>query len=125
MDAMSEPTASPSDARGAAATEHRIVVPAAVQMVGLLGARDEFLRVVEAAFPGTSIHVRGNEITVTGEPAEVALVERLVDELVVVLRTGQPLTAEAIDRSVGMLSSSGFAATPADVLTFTILSHRG
>jgi len=122
---MSDPTGSPRDATGPAVTEHRIVVPASVPMVGLLGARDEFLRVVEEAFPGTSIHVRGNEITVTGEPAEVALVERLVDELVVVLRTGQPLSVEAIDRSIGMLRSSGFAATPADVLTFNILSSRG
>ena len=122
MGAMSEST---RDARGPAVAEHRIVVPAAVQMVGLLGARDEFLRVVEASFPGTTIHVRGNEITVTGDPTEVALVERLVDELVVVLRTGQPLTAEAIERSVGMLRSGGFAAGPADVLTFNILSNRG
>src|SRR5438552_6918931 len=122
MEPMSEST---RDARGPAEAEHRIVVPAAVQMVGLLGARDEFLRVVEAAFPGTTIHVRGNEITVTGEPGEVALVERLVDELIVVLRTGQPLTAEAIDRSIGMLRTSGFTAAPADVLTFNILSNRG
>jgi phosphate starvation-inducible PhoH-like protein len=119
---MSEST---RDARGPAVAEHRIVVPAAVQMVGLLGARDELLRVVEESFPGTTIHVRGNEITVSGEPAEVALVERLVDELVVVLRTGQPLTAEAIERSVAMLRTGGFAAGPADVLTFNILSNRG
>ena len=105
--------------------EHRIVMPASVSMVGLLGTRDEFLRVVEAAFAGTAIHVRGNEITVTGEPDEVALVERLVDELVVVLRTGQPLSTEAIERSVGMLRSTGFAAGPADVLTFNVLSNRG
>jgi len=35
--------------------------------VELLGQRDELLKLVEAAFPVT-IHVRGNEITVTGEP---------------------------------------------------------
>ncbi len=122
MEQMSE---SPRDVTETTATEHRIVVPAAVQMVGLLGARDEFLRVIEQAFPGTAIHVRGNEITLTGQPGEVALVERLVDELVVVLRTGQPLSAEAIDRSVAMLRSTGFAAGPADVLTFNILSSRG
>ncbi len=122
MGAMSQTT---PDVPGTAATEHKIVVPAAVPMVGLLGARDEFLRVVERAFGATAIHVRGNEITVTGDAAEVALVERLIDELVIVLRTGQPLTAEAIERSVTMLRSSGFAATPADVLTFNILSNRG
>ena len=111
--------------RGVAATEHRIVVPVGVSMVGLLGTADEFLRVVEAAFPDTEIHVRGNEIRVVGPAGEVALVERLVDELVVVLRTGQPLTVEAIERSIGMLRSTGFSAGPADVLTFNILSNRG
>src|SRR3954471_7154297 len=125
MDGMTQPTGSSGDARGPAVTEHRIVVPAAVPMVGLLGARDEFLRVVEAGFPGTSIHVRGNEIALAGKAGEVALVERLVDELVVVLRTGQPLSAEAIDRSIGMLRANGFTAAPADVLTFNILSNRG
>ena len=111
--------------RGVAATEHRIVVPVGVSMVGLLGTADEFLRVVEASFPATEIHVRGNEIRVVGESGEVALVERLVDELVIVLRTGQPLTTEAIERSVSMLRSTGFSAGPADVLTFNILSNRG
>ncbi len=122
MGAMSQTT---PDVPGTAATEHKIVVPAAVPMVGLLGARDEFLRVVEQAFAATTIHVRGNEITLTGDAGEVALVERLVDELVIVLRTGQPLTVEAIERSITMLRTSGFAAAPADVLTFNILSNRG
>jgi phosphate starvation-inducible PhoH-like protein len=119
MGAMTEST------RGVAATEHRIVVPVGVSMVGLLGTADEFLRLVEAAFPDTEIHVRGNEIRVIGPGGEVALVERLVDELIVVLRTGQPLTAESVQRSVGMLRSTGFSAAAADVLTFNILSNRG
>jgi phosphate starvation-inducible protein PhoH and related proteins len=106
-------------------TEHKVVVPASVPMVALLGARDEFLRVIEQSFPGTSIHARGNEVTLTGEPTEVALVERLIDELVVVIRTGQPLSADAIERSVAMLRSSGSVEAPADVLTFNILSNRG
>jgi phosphate starvation-inducible PhoH-like protein len=77
MVTMSEST------RPVAATEHRIVVPVGVSMVGLLGTADEFLRVIEGAFPGTEIHARGNEITVVGLSGEVALVERLVDELVI------------------------------------------
>ena len=39
----------------------------------------------------------------TGAPAEVALVERLLDELVTMVRTGQGLTAETVERSVAML----------------------
>jgi phosphate starvation-inducible protein PhoH and related proteins len=103
--------------------QHKIVVPASVSMVSLLGSGDEFLRVVERAF-SPDIHVRGDEITVTGDAAEVALVERLIDELVAVLRTGQGLTRETVERSAAMLRSSALER-PADVLTLNILSNRG
>jgi phosphate starvation-inducible protein PhoH and related proteins len=103
--------------------EHRIVVPTSLSMVSLLGSGDELLRVVEQSFPATDIHVRGNEITVTGPADEVGLVESLVDELVAVLRTGQGLSAEAVQRSAAMLRSR--EASPAEVLTHNILSSRG
>jgi phosphate starvation-inducible PhoH-like protein len=101
-----------------------IVVPASQSMVALLGPGDELLRVVEAAFPRTEVHVRGNEIKLSGDPGEVALVERLVGELVAVLRTGQGLTADAVQRSIGMLRSET-RERPAEVLTLSILSSRG
>jgi phosphate starvation-inducible PhoH-like protein len=103
---------------------HRIVVPNEVQMVSLLGARDEILRAVERAFPRADIHVRGNEIAVAGPFGEVALAERLVDELIAVLAAGQPLSVDAVERSVGMLRQQT-TERPADVLTLNILSNRG
>jgi len=103
---------------------HRIVVPPAVNMVSLLGAGDEVLRSVERSFPRADVHVRGNEITVTGPFGEVALVERLVDELLVVVGAGQALTPDAVERSVGMLRQQT-KERPADVLTLNILSNRG
>jgi phosphate starvation-inducible PhoH-like protein len=103
---------------------HRIVVPATVNMVSLLGAGDEVLRSVERSFPKADIHVRGNEITVTGPFGEVALVERLVDELLIVVGAGQTLTPDAVERSVGMLRQQT-KERPADVLTLNILSNRG
>jgi phosphate starvation-inducible PhoH-like protein len=102
----------------------KIVVPASQPMVAVLGSGDEFLRVVEQAFPTTDIHVRGNEITVTGEPGEVALIDRLYDEIVTVLRAGQGLTSEAVTRMVAMLRTET-GERPADVLTLNILSNRG
>jgi len=105
--------------------EHRIVIPPSVPMVGLLGSGDELLRVVERSFPTVDVHVRGNEVTLTGAPGEVALAERLVDELVVVLRTGQGLTPDAVERSVAMLRAPTDGARPAELLTFNILSNRG
>jgi phosphate starvation-inducible PhoH-like protein len=104
--------------------QHRIVVPPEVPMVALLGTRDELLRVVERSFPRTDVHVRGNEVTVTGAPGDIALVERLLDELLAVLSAGQSLSADAVERSVGMLRAQT-AERPADVLTMNILSGRG
>ena len=71
-----------------APTQVKINVPGNHLMVGLLGQRDELLRLVETAFPTSTVHVRGNEITVDGEGAEQ--VGRLFAELVVLLEQGQP-----------------------------------
>jgi len=95
-------------------------------MVGLLGQRDELLRVVEGAFADTDVHVRGNEITVTGAPGEVALLTRLVDELVEILGRGEPLTRDDVTRSLAMLRGVPDGADrPADVLSLNIISNRG
>ncbi|MET7637924.1 PhoH family protein [Streptomyces sp. NPDC005438] len=104
----------------------RFSVPPKHPMVTVLGSGDSLLRVIEEAFPRTDIHVRGNEITATGEPAEVALVQRLFDEMMLVLRTGQPMTEDAVERSIAMLRNDGEdGANPAEVLTQNILSNRG
>jgi phosphate starvation-inducible PhoH-like protein len=106
------------------------VVPAKHPMVTVLGSGDALLRVIEQAFPAVDIHVRGNEISAVGEASEVALVQRLFDEMMLVLRTGQPMSEDAVERSIAMLRAGGTAAgagteTPAQVLTQNILSSRG
>ena len=80
-------------------------------MVTLLGPRDELLRTMERAFPQVDIHVRGNEFTSSGPSAEVALVERLIDELLAgASRTGQPLNRDAVERSIAMLRAADQAS---------------
>ncbi|MFK8846625.1 PhoH family protein [Streptomyces sp. Ac-502] len=108
----------------------QFTVPAKHPMVTVLGSGDALLRVIENAFPATDIHVRGNEIRATGDPAEVALIQRLFDEMMLVLRTGQPMTEDAVERSIAMLRSAAdgegaTSETPAEVLTQNILSNRG
>ncbi|WP_344263900.1 PhoH family protein [Streptomyces sodiiphilus] len=105
----------------------RFTVPAKHPMVTVLGSGDALLRVIEDAFPGTDIHVRGNEISATGAAHEVALVQRLFDEMMLVLRTGQPMTEDAVERSIAMLREEDGPGgeTPAQVLTQNILSNRG
>ncbi|NEC93284.1 PhoH family protein, partial [Streptomyces sp. SID12501] len=70
------------------------------------------------------VHVRGNEVTLAGPAGDVALVTRLVDELVEMAAAGTPLSPEVVQRSVTMLTADS-GARPADVLTFNILSTRG
>jgi phosphate starvation-inducible protein PhoH and related proteins len=104
-------------------TRVKIVIPDDHSMVSLLGSRDELLHVIEGAF-GADIHVRGNEITVTGSPEETALAARLFDELTRLLASGAELAADVVERSVAMLRRKS-GVRPADVLTLDILSARG
>jgi phosphate starvation-inducible PhoH-like protein len=107
-----------------ASPKHTIVLPPELSMVTLLGPSDELLRAMEHAFPHLDLLVRGNEFHVSGAAAEVALLERLIDELLVVIGTGQPLNRDAVERSASMLRAQT-KERPADVLTMNILSNRG
>ncbi len=104
----------------------RIVIPDGHSMVGLLGTRDELLHAIEQEF-SADIHVRGNEITVSGSPAETELIGRLFTELLELQRKGTELTPDAIERILGMLrgGSGQPGVRPADILTPGILSGRG
>ena len=62
--------------------------------------------------------------TLSGEPADVALAERVVSELVAIVASGQTLTPDAVRHSVAMLTGDG-DESPAEVLTLDILSRRG
>ncbi|MCV7354250.1 PhoH family protein [Mycolicibacterium fluoranthenivorans] len=92
-------------------------------VVGLLGSADENLRALESLLTA-DIHVRGNAVTLSGDPADIALAERVVGELVAVLAAGQPLNPDAVRRSVLMMTGES-DASPAEVLTLDILSRRG
>lgn len=102
---------------------HTFTVPTSIDAVALFGPGDEFLRLVEESFEA-DIHARGNVVTVTGPPAEAAIVERLLDELVAIVRTGQSLTRETVERSLQILRTET-QERPADVLSLNILSNRG
>src|SRR2546423_8601656 len=116
------PTPDPAAAAGAR-VQTKITVADGQQMVNLLGARDDVLRLVERSLK-SDIHVRGNEITITGTPADNALAERVFAELLELVQKGEILTLDAARRVVSMLEQ-GTAERPADVPTLNILSRRG
>ena len=102
-------------------TQVKILVPGNHLMVGLLGQQDELLRLIEDAFHGAKIVVRGNEITIEGDEAE--RVGRLFDELVMLLEQGQRLDASDVGRTIAMVKDD---VRPTDVLTTELLrSARG
>jgi phosphate starvation-inducible PhoH-like protein len=102
-------------------TSVQVTVPSNDLMVGLLGQRDELLRLIEAAFPAADIHIRGNEINVSGD--EAIEVGRLFDELVLLLRKGHAIDAGNVGRTIDMVKAN---ERPSAVLTSEVLkSARG
>ena len=101
----------------------QITIPASIDMVNVLGPADAFLRILETELE-SDIHVRGNQVTLTGDPDSLALGADVLTEMVTVIRTGQGLTGDAVERIVAMMRSHT-EERPAEVLTANILSNRG
>jgi phosphate starvation-inducible PhoH-like protein len=92
-------------------------------VLALLGHRDENLKVAEELL-AADVHVRGNEVTLSGEPGDVAFADRVFAELVTLASKGQQLGPDAVRRTVAMLSA-GDTESPAEVLSLDIVSRRG
>jgi phosphate starvation-inducible PhoH-like protein len=107
-----------------ATTQVKILVPGHHDMVHLLGARDELLKLIEAAFD-TRILVRGNEIVLTGEPQETERVSKLFHELIELLEQGNVLTSDAVGRSIDIIKEAG-ETRPSQVFSDTVVvTHTG
>jgi phosphate starvation-inducible PhoH-like protein len=109
--------------------QSRMAVPDAA-LLALLGSRDESLRVAEDMLEA-DVHVRGNELTLTGAPADVAFAERVFTELITLAERGQQVSTDAVRRTVEMLGDGSaderarIGESPAEVLSLDILSRRG
>ena len=98
-----------------------IMVPPSIDMVTLLGPRDTFLRVLEDRL-SADLHVRGGQITLTGDPETVAAADEVLTELITIIRTGQGLTEETVVRVIGLTAGE---VKPSEILTTDIISARG
>jgi phosphate starvation-inducible protein PhoH and related proteins len=109
--------------------QSRMAVPDAA-LLALLGSRDESLRVAEELL-AADVHVRGNELTLSGGPADVAFAERVFTELITLAERGQQVGTDAVRRTVQMLAEGDvderarIGESPAEVLSLDILSRRG
>ena len=89
-------------------------------MSGLLGERDEHLRYIEDEFQSCAIHVRGNEISISG--ADATLVSKLFEELTELLQRGENLDRSVVIRSIVMVRAN---QSPSRILTEEILRTSG
>lgn len=101
-----------------------IAIPTAIPMVTLTGPADSFLAEFERAFPELGITARGNEFLVRGVESAIAEFRSLISELLVVIRSGQALSLDAVIRSIAMVRSNS-TERPGEVLSLNILSNRG
>jgi phosphate starvation-inducible protein PhoH and related proteins len=123
---LTGPDSGPIDARS---VQSRMAVPDAA-LLAVLGSRDESLRAAEDMLDA-DVHVRGNELTLTGTPSDVAFAERVFTELITLAERGQQVSVDAVRRTVEMLGADDaddrarIGESPAEVLSLDILSRRG
>ena len=101
-----------------------ITVPPAIPMVALVGVGDSNINIIEAGFPSVAMTVRGNEITLRGPHIDCIALEKLFAEMMIIIRSGQALTTDAVKRSIEMLAQDPIEH-PAEVLSLNIVSNRG
>ena len=107
---------------GAAAESQRLLIDGS--MLHLLGPDDRFLRTIEQQYPSVSVHVRGNEITLTGLTVERDAVRRLIAELQHSIADGHQLDEAEVRSSARMLQADS-TVSPSDLLGPDILTTRG
>ncbi len=72
----------------------------------LFGPHHENLARVEQALDVT-INARGNHLTISGEPQAVSVARRVLDELYIRLKRGQPVGPEEVDADLRMIPHDG------------------
>ncbi len=100
-----------------------------IEMVRLLGPQDRLLTRLEREFPLVSLHVRGNEISLTANDGEdgatqLADAQRLLIELVDLVRNGIDLDPADVGVSAALVTSKS-PTGPTAVLGEAILNSRG
>jgi phosphate starvation-inducible PhoH-like protein len=89
----------------------------------LCGSNNGRLKLIERT-AGAQVNVRGNEITIEGEPEAAAVAKDAVEQLYDLALTGRPLSSDDVVRAVKMIQGDGNAAAVQTVFGDTILTPR-
>lgn len=102
--------------------EKRIAIEAAEPLL-LFGFNDTYLRKIESAFPDSQIIARGNMVLLRGDEATISRIERILNELILIINRNGNLTHNDVETVLDLFqygdgerqSSSGVK----DVILFT------
>lgn len=104
--------------------ESKVTIPNSINLVALFGTHDENLKKIEELFLGSEILVRGNQISFTTDEVNAGYLNQLFAELVSIIRTGQAISPDLIER-VSSLIKSQSEVSAKEMLTTNILTSRG
>ena len=117
------PLASSDTPEASASNAHAEFQVDGVAMVRLLGPQDRLLTTIERQYPEVTLLVRGNQVTLDGPAEQVHAAERLVQELILLVRNGADLGQSDVTTSARILDRN--QGSPAEVLSQAILTSKG
>ncbi len=101
----------------------RVIDVEDVAMIRVLGVHDRVLGQVEKECPLVTIHARGNQISVSGDTADVDEAIDLLDELINLARHGVEVGVGEVSQAARIKQESDEVAS--DVLAHPIISRNG
>jgi len=106
--------------------ERKLAIPDHLSPFQVLGENDQALAALEDAVPDTDVHVRGHQVTLRGTDDALRRGEHIMRSLIELASTGQPVTAEAVQRAANLFGDDRASGRKLEeVLSRTILSSRG
>lgn len=75
----------------------------------LFGTQDKHLKSIEKSL-GVDIHVRGHDIRIEGEPSDVELGEKVLNELFTLIKKGYPIMGTDIEQAIRILTRDSKAS---------------
>ena len=100
----------------------RLTIPDSLDLTRLMGPADSLLRRIEAATDAT-ITVRGNQVGITGEPAEANRIVSVFSKLIQLVSRGDAPTTNDVDLLLAQSSGTGVSEAP--LPDEILLTYRG